>query len=127
MISSDDNRWLQWLVWVFVIFIGNVVFMNFIIAVVSDSYEKCISKMEAQLMLEKIDMIIEREEMLTQAEITRYSAEWFPKYLYVCRVAPSEDKTSSAGDPWQGIVKEVKKQLAKASTQRLQERLHRQT
>ena len=75
----------------------------------------------------KIDMIIGREEMLTQAEITRYSAQWFPKYLYVCRVAPSEDKTSSAGDPWQGIVKEVKKQLAKASTQRLQERLHRQT
>jgi len=47
MISGSDYIWLKWLVWLFVIFIGNVVFMNFIIAVVSDSYEKCINKMEA--------------------------------------------------------------------------------
>jgi hypothetical protein len=47
MISGSDYIWLQWLVWLFVIFLGNVVFMNFIIAVVSDSYEKCINKMEA--------------------------------------------------------------------------------
>jgi hypothetical protein len=46
--------------------------MNFIIAVVSDSYEKCINKMEAQSLLEKIDLIIEREQMLSANEIKKY-------------------------------------------------------
>ncbi len=65
MFSEKDNIWLSWLIWLFVIFIGNVVFMNFIIAVVSDSYEKCINKMETQSLLEKIELIIEREQMLS--------------------------------------------------------------
>jgi hypothetical protein len=88
MISGPNYIWLQWLVWLFVIFIGNVVFMNFIIAVVSDSYEKCINKMEAQSLLEKIDLIIEREQMLSAYEIEKYKNKWFPRYLYVCKAAP---------------------------------------
>lgn len=88
MISEPDYIWLQWLIWLFVIFIGNVVFMNFIIAVVSDSYEKCINKMETQSLLEKIDLIIEREQMLSKSEVTKYKDKWFPRYLYVCKAAP---------------------------------------
>ncbi len=49
-------------------------------------------------MLEKIDMIIEREEMLTEKEVKQYEAQWFPRYLYVCKVAESVGKTTD--DPW---------------------------
>jgi hypothetical protein len=124
MISGPNYIWLQWLVWLFVIFIGNVVFMNFIIAVVSDSYEKCINKMEAQSLLEKIDLIIEREQMLSAYEIEKYKNKWFPRYLYVCKAAPQADSTKT-DDSWEGVVKEIKKMIYKGNTQRLQEKLHR--
>ena len=32
---------LVWSVWLIMVIVGNVVFMNFIVAVVSESYEKC--------------------------------------------------------------------------------------
>jgi hypothetical protein len=124
MISEPKYIWLQWLVWLFVIFIGNVVFMNFIIAVVSDSYEKCINKMEAQSLLEKIDLIIEREQMLSAYEYQKYKDIWFPRYLYVCKAAPQAG-TTKTDDSWEGVVKEIKKMLYKGNNQRLQEKLHR--
>jgi hypothetical protein len=121
MVSGDtlnDFIWLQWFVWIIVIFIGNVVFMNFIIAVVSDSYERCINKMDTQTMLEKIDLIIERERMITDRELRKYHKEWFPRYLYVCRPAQSENNKSKLDTEWQGIVKEVKKIITKTNPTR---------
>jgi hypothetical protein len=32
---------LIWIVWFLMVLVGNVIFMNFIVAVVSESYEKC--------------------------------------------------------------------------------------
>ena len=98
--------------------------MNFIIAVVSDSYEKCINKMEAQSLLEKIDLIIEREQMLSAYEYQKYKDIWFPRYLYVCKAAPQAG-TTKTDDSWEGVVKEIKKMLYKGNNQRLQEKLHR--
>lgn len=40
-----------------------MVFMNFIIAVVNQSYEKCMSTMNAQQFKVKVDMIVERESL----------------------------------------------------------------
>ncbi len=124
MFSEKDHIWLSWLIWLFVIFIGNVVFMNFIIAVVSDSYEKCINKMETQSLLEKIELIIEREQMLSKAEVLKYKDKWFPRYLYVCKVV-SQTESNNPDDSWEGVVKEIKKMMAKGNNQRLQEKLHR--
>jgi len=35
---------LAWLLWFLISIVGNIVFMNFIIAVVSESYENCMEK-----------------------------------------------------------------------------------
>ena len=35
---------LAWLLWFLILIIGNIVFMNFIIAVVSESYESCMEQ-----------------------------------------------------------------------------------
>jgi hypothetical protein len=38
---------LVWLVWLMIIVVCNIVFMNFIIAVVNESYENCMTKLNA--------------------------------------------------------------------------------
>ena len=38
---------LVWLVWLILMIVGNVIFMNFIVAVVSESYEKCMQTQKA--------------------------------------------------------------------------------
>jgi hypothetical protein len=50
--------------------------MNFIIAVVGDSYTNCMAKREAQSLKVKVDMIIERENIMTEAELQ--NEEYFP-------------------------------------------------
>ena len=39
--KNSDYDILTWLVWLVVMLVGNVIFMNFIIAVVGQSYESC--------------------------------------------------------------------------------------
>ena len=39
--GSTEMLWLIWIVWIALMIIGNVVFFNFIVAVVSESYERC--------------------------------------------------------------------------------------
>ena len=41
--------------------------MNFIIAVVSDSYQNCMTTMVAQCYKGKVDMIVEREMTMTES------------------------------------------------------------
>lgn len=45
--------------------VSNIVLMNFIIAVVGESYEACMSKMIAQSYKGKVDMIAEREQIMS--------------------------------------------------------------
>ena len=68
-LSNSDNFGLAWVMWLFIMIVGNMIFMNFIIAVVNESYENCMSKMTAQKFKVKVDMIIERESILTQKKI----------------------------------------------------------
>ena len=42
--GTDDYKILAWLLWFLILIVGNVVFMNFIIAVVSESYENCMEQ-----------------------------------------------------------------------------------
>ena len=40
-VSNSNYDVLTWLVWLLIMVVGNVIFMNFIIAVVGQSYENC--------------------------------------------------------------------------------------
>jgi hypothetical protein len=42
MVEGTKFKNIMWVVWFLMMMVGNVVFMNFLIAVVSESYEKCI-------------------------------------------------------------------------------------
>ena len=56
---------LVWVVWLMLMIIGNVIFMNFIVAVVSESYEKCMQTLKAQQYLLKCELIVERESIMS--------------------------------------------------------------
>lgn len=60
---------------------GNIVLMNFIIAVVSESYEACMTKRVAQTYKVKVDMIVERENLMSEELFLKRS--FFPKYILV--------------------------------------------
>ena len=62
--ANTDYEILTWLVWLFIMIVGNVIFMNFIIAVINDSYSDCMETLIAQSYRVKLNMILEREEMM---------------------------------------------------------------
>ena len=45
--GQEGHLTLVWILWLLIILVGNIVFMNFIIAVVNESYESCMMKMVA--------------------------------------------------------------------------------
>ncbi len=64
--KSTEYKIIGWIVYLMVMFLGNVIFMNFIIAVVSQSYENCMQRSVAQSYKVKIHMIREHESIMSQ-------------------------------------------------------------
>jgi len=67
--SSLGIIYLRWLIWVIGVFVLNLIFMNFVIAVISESYEKIMQKSIAEGYRGKAMMIVEREFHLTESEL----------------------------------------------------------
>jgi len=87
--STADYYEIGLVVWFFIMIVGNVVFMNFIIAVVNQSYEQCMSKMVVLQFKVKVDMIVERESMMREKELERI--DWFPNFIVLRRKANDND------------------------------------
>ncbi len=46
LIANSEYEILIWILYILIMLVGNIVFMNFIIAVVSESYENCMERMQ---------------------------------------------------------------------------------
>lgn len=57
--------------------------MNFIIAVISESYEKIMQKLVSQIYSGKVDLIVERE--LHMSENDEKNPYYFPRYIMLRR------------------------------------------
>ena len=57
LVSGSQFKILVWIVWFLIMIVGNIVFMNFIIAVVSESYESCMEKKIQLIYRAKLEMI----------------------------------------------------------------------
>jgi uncharacterized membrane protein len=90
MIKNSEDKVLAWIIWIFIIIIGNIVFMNFIIAVVNDSYQKCMSKSVASTYLSKLQMIVEYETILGKSVKEKNKKNWFPNYIIKCSLVHNE-------------------------------------
>jgi hypothetical protein len=95
-LEEEDSQYsiLFWVIWLFVMFVGNIVLMNFIIAVVGESYANCSETMRAQSFKVKVDMIVERESIMTDEELSLTA--WFPRFIVLRRQVESVlDENSS--------------------------------
>ncbi|CDW76701.1 UNKNOWN [Stylonychia lemnae] len=92
-----------WIIWLIAVMTLNIVFMNFIIAVISESYERVMQKLVAESYKVKAHMIVEREQLFTAEDHT--NKEYFPNFIVVRR--PINSQTNEAGE-WQGFIKDLK-------------------
>ena len=107
--TESSSKSLAWFIWLVIMIVGNMIFMNFIIAVVNESYENCMSKMAAQKFKVKIDMIVERESIMSESDLA--NTNWFPKFIVIRRMANG----SQESEQWQGFVKEIKTNFDKSN------------
>ena len=77
--------------------------MNFIIAMISESYERVMQKLVAETYRVKANMIVEREQLLNEVELT--SINYFPNFIVVRRPLNTE---ANEGGEWQGFIKDLK-------------------
>ena len=63
--------------------------MNFIIAVVGDSYRKTMDRKTEQMIKVRLEMVLERESLMSENELA--NEENFPNYI-IFRKDPQEDK-----------------------------------
>ncbi len=104
--QRDKLIGFSWALWMIGVFILNVMFMNFIIAVISESYEKVMQRLVALSFMLKAEMIVERESMMTEDD--KNNLEYFPKYLILRRAVGSGTDSS---EEWQGFIKDIKQTL----------------
>jgi hypothetical protein len=66
--------------------------MNFIIAVVSESYESCMERKVQLIYMAKLEMITECEELMPELLFTYKN--WFPRFIIIRR----EQGSGAGGD-----------------------------
>jgi hypothetical protein len=66
--------------------------MNFIIAVVSESYESCMEKKTQLIYRAKLEMIEECENLMPERFLSKQ--KWFPRFIIIRR----QQGSSSGGD-----------------------------
>eukprot|EP00347_Sterkiella_histriomuscorum_P023276 403335266 len=102
---------ISWTIWIIAVMILNVMFMNFIIAVISESYEKVMQKLTAESYRVKVQMIVERELHFTNQELKLN--KFFPQYLLLRK--PITSNLDQKGE-WQGFVKDIKNTIKFAAS-----------
>ena len=86
----------------------NIILLNFIIAVISQSYEKVMQKLKAQTFKMKAAMIREAESHMPKHYFTnqKYKDKYFPRFLILRR--PTHDVEQGQKD-WEGFIKDIKR------------------
>jgi hypothetical protein len=108
LIGGSDYKIHAWLMWFITLIVGNIVFFNFIMAVVWSNHEKCMEKLVAQGFWGKLDMIIDIELFMTEDD--RKNPTYFPTYL-IQSWDLDNDVEGHQGLEWQGFVREIKRQV----------------
>ena len=103
--QDTDYHVLLFIIWLILVVVGNIIFMNFIIAVVSESYENCMNKMTSQQYRVKVDLIVEREAVMLPFE--QRSTYFFPNFIIMRRPVGEDEAVDD--NEWRGFVKEINK------------------
>ena len=104
-IEQSDFKIMAWMTYILIILVGNIVFMNFLIAVVNQSYESCMQRMQSHSQKSKLLMI--RDHYLTLTDEDFKNEELFPLFYIHPKISESSS-TGQGQQEWQGMVKELK-------------------
>ncbi|CDW91093.1 wd-40 repeat protein [Stylonychia lemnae] len=107
---------VSWIIWISAVFTLNIVFMNFIIAVISESYERVMQKLVAESYKVKANMIVEREQLFTSSELL--NKEMFPNYIVIR--GQINNNNNESGE-WQGFIKDLKYTIRTSAAKSKQE------
>ena len=80
-VIQDREAYLFWFVWFAVFLIGCLIFLNFIIAEVCNSYQKVKDNIEALVYKERAALVKEAEDFLPQK--WKNDPNWCPKYFVI--------------------------------------------
>lgn len=80
---NQEENYLFWFIWLLMIVTTCIIFLNFIIAEASNSYQKVKNRMGAELFREKTALVSEAECMLFDSQRT---PEAFPRYIVIREV-----------------------------------------
>ena len=72
-----------WLAWICIVLMTCIIFLNFIIAEASASYEKVVQNIDNYLIFEKCYMINESENMLYSSKESKKDKNKFPMFLII--------------------------------------------
>ena len=110
--NTEKYKILAWIVWFIILVVGNVVFMNFIIAVVGSAYSECVEKREKCVQMAKLQMISECENLLP--DFCFWNDKWFPKFIISRRLRNDDDQINI--DQQQLMVKQISNSLKEEMT-----------
>lgn len=73
---------LFWVLWLIMVLFSSLIFLNFIIAQVSDSYATVKENIDSYIYKERAKLVSEAEGLLSQGFKAR-SKDWFPDYIII--------------------------------------------
>ena len=79
---NAKQHWLFWIIWVFMVIFSALIFLNFIIAEVSNSYSGVKVNIDALIYKERAGLIEEAEDIMP-ANTRKNNKIKFPKYIVI--------------------------------------------
>jgi len=79
MLDQYEN-YMYYTIWFIIVLVTCIIFLNFIIAEVSASYEKIASELDPIILKERADLVTEADEMIPTSH---KNEEKFPRYIIV--------------------------------------------
>ena len=77
---EDNENILFWIIWFLIVVVTCIVFLNFIIAEASASYEAVKERLDAEIVIARSKMIVEAENI----EFDRFKTpEKYPRYIVI--------------------------------------------
>eukprot|EP00347_Sterkiella_histriomuscorum_P014859 403359252 len=113
---EDKHIIFAWIIWISAVLFLNIILLNFIIAVISESYDKVMQKMVAESYKIKCQLIKERELYYKGNDFK--NRELFPRYL-ILRKPVQDNLDDENANEWQGFVKDIKRTIIKSQQQQM--------
>ena len=76
------QHWLFWIIWVIMVIFSALIFLNFIIAEVSNSYQRIKEQIDSLIYKERAELIEEAEDIMS-SRTKKNDKTKFPKYIVV--------------------------------------------